>query len=276
MERTDRILRPTKSIGSYPDPMREGDAPHVLIVADNASTRFGGEPFLPLQYFTRLTARGVPTWMVCHERVRPELEEYLEGQVDRVAFVRDTGFDRAMWRLGQKMPYKASAVTTQVAMQLETQVRVRRTVRALVRQHSISVVHQPTPVSPKQPSALWGLGAPLVIGPMNGGMTFPKGLRHRQHRSERLAVAVTRTAASVANRLLPGKRRAALLLVANQRTKDALPRSVRRTKVEQLVENGVDLHRFQRPTDADLVSSADPVPNSLSLSGSATSAHFWT
>jgi hypothetical protein len=29
-----------------------------------------------------------------------------------------------------------------------------------VREHRIDVVHQPMPVSPKEPSLLWGLGAP--------------------------------------------------------------------------------------------------------------------
>ena len=30
------------------------------------------------------------------------------------------------------------------------------------------MIHQPIPVSPREPSLLFGLGAPIVIGPMNG------------------------------------------------------------------------------------------------------------
>jgi glycosyltransferase involved in cell wall biosynthesis len=53
-----------------------------------------------------------------------------------------------------------------------------------------------------------------------------------------------RSAANFMNRLIPGKRRAALLLVANPRTRAALPASVSRVPVVELVENGVDLSRF--------------------------------
>ena len=43
---------------------------------------------------------------------------------------------------------------------------------------------------------------------------------------------------------MPGKRKAALLLVANERTRRALPASVSHVRTVELVENGVDLARF--------------------------------
>ena len=43
----------------------------------------------------------------------------------------------------------------------------------------IEVVHVPIPVSPKMPSLMWGLGAAVVMGPLNGGMEYPDAFRRR-------------------------------------------------------------------------------------------------
>src|SRR5271170_6448766 len=51
------------------------------------------------------------------------------------------------------------------------------------------------------------------------------------------------------NRLFPGKRQAAMLLVANERTRAALPRGVC-SNVVLLVENGVDLALWSVPDSA--------------------------
>jgi glycosyltransferase involved in cell wall biosynthesis len=71
-------------------------------------------------------------------------------------------------------------------------------------------------------------------------MNFPPAFQHMQGKLEALTMSVGRTFSSFVNRLLPGKRHAAVLLVANRRTAEALPASVSRHVVE-LVENGVDL-----------------------------------
>lgn len=219
--------------------------PRILIAADHASARFGGEAFLPLHYFMRLRRRGLEAWLVSHARVRDELLGLLPDERDRMHFVEDTAFDRLLWKISRRLPPQAATVSTQAIMQLETQIRQRRLVRRLVKQLGVDVVHQPIPVSPKLPSVLWHVGAPVIIGPMNGGMTFPPGFSGRQGRSERLALIAARAASNAANLVLRGKRQAALLLVANQRTRRALPSVVGKVPVEELVENGVDLDRFQ-------------------------------
>jgi glycosyltransferase involved in cell wall biosynthesis len=222
----------------------------ILIVADNASARFGGEAFLPLHYFTRLRARGVATWLVTHARVRDELLQALPEAAGHMHFVKDSALDVALFRASRPLPRQVALATTGAVVQTETQLRQRHLVRALVRQLGIDVVHQPIPVSPRTPSAMWNVGAPVVIGPMNGGMTFPPAFRDREPWSDRLALTLGRGAASLANRLLPGKRGASLLLVANARTRLALPAALAGVPVEELVENGVDLKRFRAPERA--------------------------
>jgi glycosyltransferase involved in cell wall biosynthesis len=109
------------------------------------------------------------------------------------------------------------------------------------------------------PSATWNVGAPVIIGPMNGAMTYPPGFRRRHHIVERAALRAARSAANVANLLIPGKRHARLLLVANARTRAGLPSVLGDVPVEELVENGVDLGDFvpaERSNDDSVASMA--------------------
>lgn len=232
-------------------------APRVLIVTDNASAQFGGEAALPLHYFRVLKNRGIAVWLLTHARTRDELSALYPGD-PAILYVEDTTLHRVMWKLGKRLPSRVANFTLGFVSRLSTQIVQRRIARRLVRVERISVVHQPTPVSPREPSLLFGLGAPVVMGPMNGGMDYPAAFRHRSRGLEQIVMHGGRASANLLNRLLPGKRRAALLLVANRRTRDALPGGVCEEVVE-LVENGVDLALWRAETPAPSHSTPQPV-----------------
>jgi glycosyltransferase involved in cell wall biosynthesis len=225
------------------------DELRVLIAAEHASARFGGEAALPLHYFRVLRRRGVPVWLVTHARTRDELSQIYPDD-PRIVYIEDTHWHRAMWRIGQRLPDAVSYATTGFLSRLSTQLAQRRVVARLVRENGIGVVHQPMPVSPREPSMLYGFGVPVVIGPMNGGMDYPPAFRRQRRWFERALVRVGRASAAALNVLMPGKRRAALLLVANRRTRDALPGGVC-PEVVELVENGVDLDLWSDPSNGD-------------------------
>ncbi len=211
----------------------------VLIVAEHASARFGGEAALPLHYFRVLERRGVPVWLVTHARTRDELTA-LYPSSDRIFYIEDTAWHRAMWRIGDRLPASIAYITTGFLSRLSTQRAQRRVAKRLVRIYGIDVIHQPMPVSPREPSLLHGFGVPVVIGPMNGGMDYPPAFDSQRAGISQWLVGLGRMAATAMNALIPGKRRAATLLVANARTRSALPANLGAHVVE-LVENGVDL-----------------------------------
>lgn len=215
--------------------------PRVLIAAEHASARFGGEAALPLHYFRVLKQRGVGVHLVTHARTRNELQS-LYGDDPAIHYIEDRIWHIVLWRIGALLPARLDYVTTGFASRLLTQFAQRRLVRRIVRSEGIDVVHQPMPVSPREPSVLHGLGAPLVIGPMNGNMAYPPGFAGRMA-IERRFVAAARSATRSLHRLLPGKLRAAVLLVANERTRAALPRGTA-GRIVELAENGVDLSVF--------------------------------
>jgi len=225
----------------------------VLIVAEHASLKFGGEAALPLHYFRVLRQRNLPAWLVVHARTRDELEAAFLGDQDRIFYISDTVSHRLLWTLGQMLPARLASFTTGFLMRCMTQVSQRRVIRQLIRDQGISVIHQPMPVSPKEPSMMYGLGIPVVIGPMNGGMEYPPAFRRMQSPVDRIGIAIGRRIANLMNRLIPGKRDAAILLVANERTRAALPTGTR-GQLKTIVENGVDLNLWKAPA---------PVPSEM-------------
>ena len=223
--------------------------PRVAIVAEHASARFGGEAILPLHWFRELRKRGVEAWLVVHARTRAELEVVFAADRDRLHFVPDTWVNKFLWRLGRVLPHQLDLVTFNALSHVYTQARARRIARRLIAEHGVNVVHQPIPVSPKEPSLMVGLGVPVVIGPLNGNMDWPAAFAHLESRFARLALAASRVVAGVLNRVFPGKLRADAVLVANERTRAGLPRGVR-GQVIVLPENGVDLGLWQATASA--------------------------
>jgi glycosyltransferase involved in cell wall biosynthesis len=71
-------------------------------------------------------------------------------------------------------------------------------------------------------------------------MTYPSGFKYLESPLERNFIAFGRWGSGFINWLLPGKRKAVLLLVANDRTRRALPPGIC-GNIKELVENGVDL-----------------------------------
>ncbi len=243
---------PDKVMDLCPSTAASARHPRVLIVTENASPAMGGEAVLPLHYFRRLRSRGIETWLIVHERNREQLAALLPSEASRIHYVRETKLTK---KLSSAFPRIQGAIrncTLSLAMRHTSQVEALRITKELVARHKIDVIHQPTPVSPKEPSLLRNVGVPVVMGPMNGGMSLPPDYASSRGRLSVIVTAIGRSASGLFHRLAPGKLEADLLLVSNERTRLALP-ACTRGKIEHLVENGVDLSLWQqsdRPTNA--------------------------
>ena len=251
----------------------------ILIAAENASTRLGGEAILPYHYFRLLRARGHDVHLIVHARMRPELEQlfgpdgrggtpgvdprsseggslglqpqeqsqpahrgFSPGEPEsRLHFVPDQLLQKFFYKLGRLLPRRIDEATFGLANQLLTQHAQRAVIRRLAVPGT--VLHQPIPVSPRFPSLLSGLGAPLVVGPLNGGMEYPPAFRTAESVLTRTLIALGRTFTDTINAIFPGKRNAALVLVANARTRAALPSRLK-GRIVELVENGVDTSQW--------------------------------
>jgi glycosyltransferase involved in cell wall biosynthesis len=216
----------------------------ICIVAENASTRLGGEAILPVHYFRLLRSRGIECWMVVHARTQSDAMELFPNEIDRILFVPDLRIQKLFFFLSCYLPRRLSEATLGLLNQLITQFCQRAIVRRLIRDHQIDVIHQPIPVAPRFPSMLFGLSAPVVIGPLNGGMEYPPAFRRSESWISRMALTIARLLANAGNTLLPGKKHASIVLVANERTRRSLPSGIR-GKVIEFVENGIDVDIWQ-------------------------------
>jgi glycosyltransferase involved in cell wall biosynthesis len=223
----------------------------ILIAAENASTRFGGEAILPYHYFRLLRARSFDAHLVVHARCRDELQSLFPDDLANLHFVEDQALQKLFFRLGKLLPHRISEATFGLTNQLLTQHAQRGILRRLVTVRC--VIHQPIPVSPRFPSLLHSLGAPVVIGPLNGGMEYPSAFAQAESMLSRFLINLGRTFTNFGNTLFPGKRRAAIVLVANQRTRAALPAQLE-GRVVELPENAVDTAQWSVPA----VSTIDP------------------
>lgn len=222
----------------------------VLITSENASMRMSGETLLPLYYFHKMRQRGVEVFLVTHARCRDELKETFDPDAySRVHFIEDSNSQKALWQAFSGVPERIRALLLDQAIHLSTQLRARSLVKDLVAQHGIDIVFEPAPISPKGISCMYDVGAPVVVGPLCGGMEFPDPFKYMDGLSTRVGVAAGRYVSPLFHRLLPGKLHAAAVLVGNQRTARVLPEGIR-GPVHEVVESGVDLdlwQPFERP-----------------------------
>ena len=226
----------------------------VLIIAEHASLNFGGEAALPLHYFRVLRKRGIEAWLIVHERTKVELQSRFSEEIDRIYFISDTVWHRLLFKIARLLPHRISFFTFGFLLRLLTQILQRDLAKQIVKDKKIDIIHQPIPVSPKDPSMLFDLGVPVIIGPMNGGMNYPPAFQKMEGKLVGVAIGFGRALSSFMNVVIPGKVKATTLLVANVRTREALPSSVREVPTLELVENGVDLSLWTK----DLSKNAAP------------------
>lgn len=213
----------------------------VCLVSENISHAMSGEALLAYQYVQSLERMGVSLEIVCHERVRAELESsWGAASLQRVHFVADSIVQRLIWRSTKWLPYRIRDLVVSQLLSLVTQIRARKVVQALVKDNRIDIVFQPSPIAPKGVSCLYDLGVPVVVGPMCGGLNLPPAFVDMDSRVSRFSIRVGRILGEMLNRIYPGKIRADALIVANTCTEGALPGGCR-GKIYRLVESGVDL-----------------------------------
>ncbi len=226
------------------DQVNNCSGPRILIVAPNASSAMGGEAFLPLKYFQLLRQRGLPVSLIAHSRNRANLDASLKEFKEDIHYIEDSAYHRFFWRIGKGLPDAIRMPLIGNIVNQINEIYQKRLIRQLLRVGKVDLIHQPIPVSPRAPSRIYGLGVPVVIGPMNGNMDYPEGYEDYENRLARLFIPLGRAMARLVNVVIPGKRRADALLVANARTRAGLPLSTHPNVIE-LVENGVDVSVWQ-------------------------------
>lgn len=219
----------------------------VLIASHYTSERLGGEAAIPLRLFKRLRRRGVDAWLVAHDGDREELLAEFADEPERLVLTSSLPGMRPVFTWGEKLPDGPRLLAWGVT-QVERQMAMVPVIRRLVAELGIDVVHQPIGIAPGMPSPLRKLGAPLVVGPLNGGMVMPPAFRDRDPRLARFTQALRRPVGAAAHQVLRGKLEAAAVLVANERTRALLPAAAQRVS-HPMPESAVVLADWPEKTE---------------------------
>ena len=223
----------------------------IILVADHASIDFGGEAALPCHYFRILLARAIDVELVVHERSKPFLEKSFHNHQANIHYIRDSQWHRLIYFFQQQLPTRIGYLSFGFLLRTLTQIQQKHLVSQLISDPSNTVVHQVIPVSPKAPSMLFNMGVPVAFGPLNGGMTYPNAFSYYEGRLSNGFNRIGRLFSGLINRCFPGKLQANMIMVANERTKAALPKGLT-GDVRIIVENGVDLSVWNKtPTAAE-------------------------
>jgi glycosyltransferase involved in cell wall biosynthesis len=233
-------LESPASTANLPAETMDAAQPRICIVCQDASYKFGGEASLPWLCFKYLRQRGVDVHLVSHSRTAPEIMAAFPNDHDRLNFAPDTKIEVWLWKLGKLLPRKIDEQTLTVLRQMQNQRMQRKIVRRLIAEKNIQVVHEINPVSPRMVSLMHDLGVPVIIGPLAGGMTYPPAFQHMDSFAGRMVEAMGRKFSNFLNWLVPGKRKAAALIVANEQSRKALPPGVK-GKIFHIPDVGVDL-----------------------------------
>ena len=245
----------------------------VILVAENISRKMGGEAAKNLIYYEKIKANGLEIKVVCHGRVKAELQDSLSAKnISNFYFIQDSILQIIIWKIGQFFPLRLQELIFTQLISISTKIRMIQLVKQIIEKENIDqrsaagsvvsrrstadLIFEPTPNTPKAPSTMYNLGIPVVVGPLKGGMELPPAFQDMDSSFTLATLNTGKFSSSILQKLMPGKLLADIILVGDQATQALLPRGYQ-GKVYEILECGVDLNKFQNIPQKSLLSPQD-------------------
>lgn len=222
----------------------------VLLIAEAANPQWVSVPLVGWSHSQALS-RVADTHLVTHTRNRQAIVDagWREG-VDFTAINSDRVAGPLHWlstrlRGGEGLGWTTVTALESLAYYYFEWLVWRKFGRA-IREGAYDVVHRLTPLSPTAASRLArkcaGSGVPFVVGPLNGGLPWPRGFEQARRREREWLTRLRGL-----HRYMPGyqstRRCAAAIITGSLATREQVPAKYRH-KTIYLPENAIDPDRF--------------------------------
>jgi glycosyltransferase involved in cell wall biosynthesis len=227
--------------------------PKVLLYAYYCVPGLGSVSQIGWEWYSGL-ARRVPTTLVTHIRNRNNL--YAAGAPfndSEIIFIDTEWFAIPMLRFLKKLRLLSPLVTywlSSLDFYLYDWIASRQLKARQRAGEQWDIIHLVTPVTPRLATRLHILNLPLVLGPLNGGLTIPKAFPKimKQYSGKFSHVIgglhyVVTSLNHLFNFAWGGIRHASAILTATQATRETIPARYR-SRCLFYLENGVDLNVF--------------------------------
>ena len=225
------------------------DRLRVLLLAEACNPGWPGEPLIGYNLATALAARDdLDLTIVTQVRNKKALAGDALGERADVVYVESEFIAKPLFQLARFLERSTSVswtVTTALAWPsyVAFEWLVYRRLRDRIRRKDFDLVHRITPISPGMAGPLASrIELPMLLGPLNGGLPWPRGHKDRQaEEGERLA---TWRRHHVRLPFYKSTLSSAAGLIAGSRyTAGRLPNDVKAQRFF-MPENGVDPRRF--------------------------------
>lgn len=232
--------------------------PRVILSAYQCGPGMGSVSQIGWEWYSRL-ARRIPVTLVTHVRNRDVLRQ-AGVDFENVVWIDTEWFAGPLYRLAKRL-FPRSEHGVFLISSLDFYVYDRAARRALARKWKSGerwdIVHCVTPVSPLAATTLHRLGPPLVIGPLNGGLTNPPNFPEIVKQEAGWLYPV-RKLGRLVDWFNGASRRAAVILSATRATTAWYSAAVA-GRVAPMLENGVDLDLFAPAPPPAAPSATEPL-----------------
>jgi glycosyltransferase involved in cell wall biosynthesis len=235
-------------------------SPRVLLAAYQCGPGMGSVSQIGWEWYSRLSSRVAVT-LVTHIRNREALKAAGAPLNDsEIIYIDTEWFAGPLYRLARKL-FPASEHSVFLVSSLDFFVYDRDAFKLLKKRmrsgERWDIVHAVTPVSTVAPTRLHGLGSPVVLGPLNAGLGTPPGFAEVMKNDSAWLYPVRNFGRAI-DWVVGSTRNAAIILTATQATIDSVP-ARHHWRCKPMLENGVELSRFQASPWPDPPSTTNPL-----------------